>query len=248
MLRVSQLSGFSSAGLDADAQAFVVAAGLTDSTQTKAIDRLVKDLKGYAVWTKMSAIYPFVGGTSTTHKFNLKDPRDLDAAFRGTFSGTVTHDANGITPNGTTGFMDTKLNPNTQLGQFNTHMSFYCRTLGGAGDTMADFGCFSATPTYFDLTARYTDARGMFTGTRRANNDLEIYKNGATQQTIAVTDTGILPSFTMYLGALNHSGTAEQFSNRNYAFASVGSGLTDTDAANLYTAVQAYQTTLDEYT
>ena len=30
----------------------------------------------------MKAIYPFVGGTATTHKFNLKDPADINAAFR----------------------------------------------------------------------------------------------------------------------------------------------------------------------
>jgi hypothetical protein len=28
----------------------------------------------------MQAIYPFIGGTAYSHKFNLKDPRDTDAA------------------------------------------------------------------------------------------------------------------------------------------------------------------------
>ena len=56
----------------------------------------------------MKALYPFVGGTATSHKFNLKDPRDLDAAFRLQFNGGWTHNSNGVTPNGTNGYADNK--------------------------------------------------------------------------------------------------------------------------------------------
>ncbi len=34
------------------------------------------------------------------------------------------------------------------------------------------------------------------------------------------------------------------YANREYAFASIGDGLNDTEAANFYTAVQTFQTTL----
>ena len=57
---------------DTDAQAFITAAAITDPTQQAAINTLVVDLKGYSIWTKMKAVYPFVGGTAATHKFNLK--------------------------------------------------------------------------------------------------------------------------------------------------------------------------------
>ena len=69
-------------GNDTDAQAFITAAGITDTTQQSAINSLVTNLKGYGIWSKMKAIYPMVGGTANAHKFNLKDSRDLDAAFR----------------------------------------------------------------------------------------------------------------------------------------------------------------------
>jgi hypothetical protein len=36
----------------------------------------------------------------------------------------------------------------------------------------------------------------------------------------------------------------QYYTDRECAFASIGDGLTDTEAANFYTAVQAYQTTL----
>jgi hypothetical protein len=74
---------FSSLGnpQDADAMAFISAAGISDTTQVTAIDNLVFNLKQNNLWNKMYAIYPFVGGTSEiNHKYNLKDPRDLDEA------------------------------------------------------------------------------------------------------------------------------------------------------------------------
>jgi hypothetical protein len=93
--------------VDANAQAFITAAGITDSTQQSAIDNLVIGLKADGIWTNMTAIYPFVGGTATTHKYNLKDPRDLDVAYRLAFSGGWTHNANGITGNGVNTYADT---------------------------------------------------------------------------------------------------------------------------------------------
>ncbi len=37
-----------------------------------AINELVKDLKSNNLWDKMEAIYPFVGGTVSSRRFNLK--------------------------------------------------------------------------------------------------------------------------------------------------------------------------------
>ena len=87
--------------LDLDALAFLTAAGITDSTIISAINTLVVSLKNFGIWTKMRAIYPFVGGTALTHKWNLKDPRDLDIAFRLVFSGGWTHSSTGALANGT---------------------------------------------------------------------------------------------------------------------------------------------------
>jgi hypothetical protein len=50
---------------------------------------------------------PVCWGTASQHKWNLKDPRDLDAAYRLQFNGGMTHSANGILFNGTNGWADT---------------------------------------------------------------------------------------------------------------------------------------------
>jgi hypothetical protein len=124
------INPYSFVSLDSDAQAFLTAAGITDPIISGAIDTLVVDLKAANIWSKMKAIYPMVGGSSSTHKWNLKDPRDLDAAFRLAFYGGWTHNSNGATPNGVNGYADTKINSNLELTLINMHFAsaLYSRT------------------------------------------------------------------------------------------------------------------------
>jgi len=106
---------------DSDVLAFIAASGITNATQRSAVNTLVTSLKGYSIWAKLNAIYPFVGGTASTHKWNLKDPRDLDAAYRLEFFGGWTHNANGITGNGTNALANTFYAPGTinTIGAYN---------------------------------------------------------------------------------------------------------------------------------
>jgi hypothetical protein len=118
---------------DPDAQAFITAASITNPTQQDAINNLVVGMKADNIWTNMQAIYPFVGGTASQHKYNLKDPRDLDAAFRIQFFGGVTHSSNGAFPNGTNGYADTKFNASLNIPSpesLQAHFSTYFRTTG----------------------------------------------------------------------------------------------------------------------
>jgi len=128
---------------DTDAAAFITAANITDNTQKSAINTLVNDMKGYGIWTKMKAIYPFVGGTATTHKWNLKDPRDLDAAFRLVFNGGWTHSSTGADPNGTNAYADTYLAPSLLINN-NTHVSIYSRT--DSNGSFCEIGASAPSP------------------------------------------------------------------------------------------------------
>lgn len=253
---------------DADANAFIAAAAITDTTQKAAIDKLVVDLKGYGIWTKMKALYPFVGGTASQHKFNLKNPLDTDAAFRLVFNGGWTHSSTGSTPNGVNSFADTKCNPFLNLTGYSQHLSMYSRTqtIANAGVQM---GCYVASansemnlyqyyagisvkggssyeyPTYA-LGINNTITRGLQINSRTANNVLKLHFNGSLLQTNTNTETKTRPNANVYLGASNWigSGVAAQFTVHENAFSSIGDGLTDTEAANYYTAVQTFQTTL----
>ena len=244
--------------LDADAQAFITAASITDSTQQSAINTLVTQLKGYGIWTKMKALYPFVGGTAAQHKFNLKDPRDLDVAYRLVFSGGWVHSSTGAKPNGTTAYADTKLNPSTVIPAFN-HLSYYSRTnVSGIQVEMGVYDNVSLKTQHLRLAANYqsgnlngstaftstTDSRGFWLGSRRSTTDKEVYKNGNSENTYTTLDPTENPNKTIYIGARNENAGPANFSSKESAFASIGDGLSDAEAANFYNAVQAYQTSL----
>jgi hypothetical protein len=246
-------------GIDPDAQAFITASGITDATQQSAINQLVVDLKGYSIWSKMKALYPFVGGTASAHKFNLKDPRDLDAAFRIFWNGGVTHGANGVQFGGVNGWGNTYLTPSTTLTLNNGSLSFYSRTnsnsLGvemGARIAGSDvsLGIYGTTPlsgsinTFVDSAQlTVTDTLGFYQITRTGGGTQKVFKNTSSNlKTISATTSALTQP--IYLGCLNNNGAAAFYSNRQCAFASIGDGLTDTEAANFRTAVQAFNTAL----
>ena len=75
---------------DLDIAAFIEATGIS-GIDIEAITTLVEDLKANNLWDRMKAIYPMIGGTSTTCKYNLKNPQDTDAAYRLDFQGGWIH-------------------------------------------------------------------------------------------------------------------------------------------------------------
>jgi len=246
--------------VDPDAQAFITAASITDPTQQSAIDTLVTDLKGYGIWTKTKAIYPFVGGTASSHKFNLKDPQDTDAAFRLTFSGGWTHSVNGVQGNLTNAFADTYLVPSTNLVTDN-HVSIYLNTLFTSGSSPYNIGAYNAVTqalairtmgtfdnssrTYnysqIDIANTIGNTAGFWLNNIISSNHRQLRNNVLRS---SATKTGTVPTQKVYLGALNLNGTASLFTNQRIALSTIGDNLTATEEGNLYTAVQAFNTTL----
>jgi len=259
--------------VDADAQAFITAAGITNLTQASAINTLVNDLKTYGLWTKMKALYPMVGGTASSHKFNLKDPRDLDAAYRLVFNGGWTHTSNGALPNGTTGYADTFFNPSLISGWHNNHnLSIYMKTQTPTGNgwhlgygystngdpvyglairrsssptnsLIYDSGNYSQNGRIFDFSS---DARGFWSGNASSSSNRVLYKNGSSVlSNTTTTVTGTPPNDVMTIGALNGtSGSTKYYLSGINSFTSFSDSLTPTENSNLNTAVQAFQTTL----
>lgn len=248
---------------DPDAQAFFTASGLTGATNLTAINTLVVALKGFGIWSKMKAIYPFVGGTASLHKWNLKDPQDTNAAFRLVFNGGWTHSATGALPGGVNGYANTFLNPNSAFSVNNDiHFSYYSRTNISAVD--CEIG--AQTTNYLVLSIRRSDQSNQTfyglntTGTFSTfvdSNSAAFYigsrigtaQKGFRNSSLVANTTntaGARPNANVFLATLNVNGNPDSglYSAKECAFASLGDGLTDTEAANFYTAVQAYNTTL----
>jgi hypothetical protein len=196
-------------------------------------------------------------------KYNLKDPRDLDAAFRLVFNGGWTHSSTGATPNGTNGYADTKLN-DSSLTPNSSHMSYYSRTnaltatyemgiyngtkgiwyaLRNAGTTSFTGGIFQLG-TSLELAVLNSDSTGHYIGGKNGSTTVKFYKNGTSVASGAKADA-TATNTSIYLATLNNNGTpAFGFSTKQIAFSTIGDGLLDAEAANLYTRVQTYQTAL----
>ena len=254
-------SSISAGGTDSDAQAFIDAAGITDATQQGAINTLVTDLKTANIWTKMRAVYPMVGSSASSHKYNLVNPLDSDAAYRLSFSTGWTHSSTGVTPNGSSAFANTFLSTSI-VGLNSGHLSYYSRTnnttvsceLGGGNPSPDSYtllelrnasalGAFRYNNGVAQNQVAIADTRGFFIGTRTASNVIKLFRNNTNiiNGSSASSATSIYPQ---YIGAYNGSNTGYLYSNRECAFASIGDGLTDTEASDFYTAVNTFQTTL----
>lgn len=254
--------GFASADSDTvnvtwetDADAFITAAAITDPTQQSAVNQLVLDMKTANIWTKMKAVYPFVGGTATTHKWNLKDPRDLDAAFRLRFSGGFTHSANGVKGNGTNGFADTYLNTATVFPLKKISFGYYSRTStpNNIGFNIAN----TNVSTYHYVSINYTlfqsgnisldntatnNWNGFIACSRRSSTDFFAIKRDGLFITNNTSDTTAFASLPLYLWGSNGGGAAK--SNIEMAFSYISDDLTQSEITDLRTAVINFQTTL----
>jgi hypothetical protein len=252
------LVGGGAVPFDADAQAFITAASITDPTQQSAVNDLVVGLKADNLWTKMKAVYPFVGGSASTHKWNLKDPRDLDAAYRLTFSGGLTHNANGVTFS-TNGYARSYYNL-TAGNLYNRAYSEYVRLVTNNNST-GWTGVFDGINVFGNQLAIVSGNLNYAAGLNNLNgldgpilyglqtSSVTSGTNASKYYSTDVSITSITANATptsgeFYLGALNSGGSAILYCNKNISFSSISDSLTQTDVTNLNNLVQTFQTAL----
>lgn len=249
---------------DADVVAYfsrvTTAGGTLSATEQSAINTLVTDLKGYGIWNKMKAIYPMVGASAAACAQNLKS-----SSFTGTFTSGWTFASTGATPNGTSAYMNTGLNASTQLTVSSNNITIYSRTNNSKNSY--EYSAYASTTSGVYASIRWNDGNlyavsakesapngiiiinsnstGFHQVNRQSNTSFKVFRNSATLATNTNSNTGTMPNLNIYLATFNFNGSFGNYSNRELAFASIGDGLTDAEAANFYTAVQAFQTTLN---
>jgi hypothetical protein len=241
--------------LDPDAQAFLTATAITDPTISSAINTFVVSWKNYGLWTKSYALYPLVGGTSSTHKFNLKDPRDLDVAYRLVFNGGWTHASTGATPNGVNGWADTKLVAQGTLGLNSTSFGVYSRTnvdilapsignVTGAAPAECSLWLRSSNLAFLRVnggtasTPSNSDSRGLILANRVNSSQVQVQIRG-TQTTFTNASNSLLTT-VFQLGGVNPN----FFDNKELAFAFIMDGLTSQNMTDANIAIVAFQTAL----
>jgi hypothetical protein len=199
---------------------------------------------------------------AAAYKYNLKDPQDTDAAFRLKIFGTWTFTPTGAKPNGTNAYMDTCLNALTHLTTSSGHLSYYSRTnailtgwLMGAETTAADRTQFivrtDGAGAYYGrygsntiATINGTTSLGLSIFNRPSSSDVRLYQSSGLINTTTYSASG-LPNLTIYLAGNNSGGTANAFCVAQCACASIGSGLSDSEALALQTIIQQFQLNLN---
>ena len=143
---------------DPDAFKFIEVANITSSIQVIAVNNLVVGLKSANLWNRMQAIYPYVGGNAFSHKWNLKDPRDSNDAFRIQYVGALTHTSTGVQTAG--GYMNTFLAPSSITPPSSSfHYSLYTYTTSSnvhnsaIGNAASDFNNIYFSPSYGNSNA-----------------------------------------------------------------------------------------------
>jgi len=225
-------------------------AGVVPSVlQNAASNYLVTSEKAIGSYSLMKAQYPFIGGTAATHKFNLNNPVDTDAGFRLTYGGTITHSANGMQGDGSTGFAHTFINPSISLSNTSSNLSFFSNAVSTQG-VGVDIGTTSSISTAANIleTASATTFNQFAIGNNstidfiRSNSNKKGFINSKISgTTISVTINGA-ETFSK-IGAISLINTTSPltiagrnsptglasglFSNRPYQYVGIGSALTN---------------------
>lgn len=246
--------------LDANSNTYLInSTNDGNATFVSAINQFVIDLKTNSLWTKMSRVYPFLGGTSA------KCATDLVTGSNGTFSGTFTYSANGPLPNGTNAFFNTGLNATT-LTANNNHLSFDSFTnnavaidydmgastnpasaidnldlfLRRSGDTC---GFDSGTFPNGRVSSTTTNSAAYFVGSIVANNDRRLYRNANQLNISTTTFNQVLPNYNITIfGLQKNLGGTDYYGSKGAKLATIGSGLTAAEVSTLQTIRSTFQT------
>lgn len=247
-----------------DAQAFfdAVEGGgdtLTDLEKT-AVNQLVDDLQSNSLWTLFDAFYPFVGGTSTSCKWNLKDPQDTDAAFRITWYGGMSFSSTGVLGNSSNSGGLTYLNPVTE-SYTEMCMGVYINDgftptpngdydMGGydGDDFMISLGYANKTTKYacflgtqYKTTTSGTYTKSLFMG---QNNGTTTQLYQGSTQLISTGQSFASMNRDIAIGA-SWRGNIQESSGRGYGTAFLGGNYLDsTEQANLDTIITNFNDTL----
>jgi hypothetical protein len=247
------------------------AGGVLNSTISGATRTLFNSLVTSGIYSKLDFMYPIIGGNSNGHKFNAINPLDTNGANRLTFFGGWTHSSTGMKGNGVNAYAETYYQPVTEafMSDSSASIGVYVRDLSASsfpielGGTYFGDGCSlsvkmdSATNVIGNLFGGLTQTNfasgaqtGSFIITKTASASVRVYRRGVLATTLSIGGSVSPPSGNLYVGANNDTTIpgADSFSPRELAFVFGGQGLTPTEATNISTYINTFQTTLGRNT
>ena len=249
----------------------VVSGGTVSPTASAATITLFTSIVSNGLWDKVYCMYPVLGGVAASHSINA---RSSVGTYDIVFNGGWTHSVSGMTANGTNGYGRTLIRPDLVFGTGTTHLSISVnaqgagdrvydmgansddasltqqiniaakRSSGTGNNTLFDAGDFSSGNGRVSTTTA-TTANGITIGSARASTDRILYRNGFTMATQTANVALTYTTNDIFIGAQNAGNQgAKYFSDNRYSFATIGSGLTNTEIVNLTNIINTYQTSL----
>ena len=251
--------------MDLDAETIlsvIIADGVSISiTERSATNDLYIDMKAGSIYNKIPVFYPFIGSSITSMKYNGKDPRNLDLAYRLVQTGTVNYSSTGATGNGVNGQLETRyILPSASkdicgVGVYvqSTGYNSNC-AIGNVAST--PFGPLAIFPSASGSTFAYLSDRnntsrtnantnkGLFSGIRESLTSVRIRRNGADLgvNPISSTSAATIPNTQIII--MNGGFTATQFFNGTINFSYITIGFTALDDTTMYNAIIKYNTAL----
>lgn len=246
-------------GFGAEANAFLARTSGLDATHTNAYGALIDGLVADSIWSKLDMLHIYATQDSTTALLNL-----VSTSFNGTANGSPTF----TTDRGYTGATGTSvyINPGFQPsagGHLYTanscHASAWSLTNSNSGTAI--LGCFdSANGTNTDIYPQYSDnnaygrinsgaiagvsvadSLGHYISNRPDSTTAISYKDGSSILSNGSAAATTLSTRSILILSLNSNGTVAG-SPRQVAMASIGAGLTGTDATNFYNRLRTFMT------
>lgn len=202
-------------------------------------------------WQKCKALYGFVGGNAWKHKWNWKDMRDLDVAFRLTTVGSgIIHSKLGVRTTNSASRLVTNLIPLSELTYNDTHLSLFSQsTITNQGSEIEVSGSNSSGGSPFfrlgsgyltnlGISFAYNPVNGIVTIINKNNgkgfivasktpNNHRVLQDGIISVSFANTgtaDTNKLPDLPMVIFPNDY------YSPKTISLVSIGSALTDQQA------------------
>jgi hypothetical protein len=263
---------------DPDAAAYLAevidAGGSVDATMSAATETLFLQLKSNNLYNKISLMYPYLGASAGSCAIEAKSPTSNQISFLG---GGWTFTTGGTIPNKSQSYATNNWAANTNIASLNdvSFWTYLGATTQGTFDAYAvelGFNFYTAPnpltaliggaeisndkSSYFYIGGSQSvgvgvipDGTGFIGWNRSSNIVLNAWRNGIKLTTNTTLSTGSLPSDNLHmpLQPINTPGN-NQGSGRIHRMDMVCLGLNDTEATDLSTIVNTFQTTLGRNT
>lgn len=203
-------------------------------------------LKQNNLSTRFGYIFPFIGGTSGANAVDL-----VRGITYGSFAGGITHDPDGISFNGSNGWMNTTLVPSSTYnpnyyGYFLYNKAYTSGSLWGAYGTSsldnefpgASVVCLNGG--FISATPYNTGNKSLY---RTSGSQIKFRANGVQQTLSSAYNSGV--SMPVALGARNESPNPTNYSASSFQMFGIVSQPTDAEIIDIETAMLDLQNTLN---